>query len=365
MPWTIPVPLLPDESISSWLTRAALTQGCEPMSLTACIWPRWRVWTIDPDRGIPSERLRALELASGIPASAFESAAIRADAECIAASSLSDYRTWPWVLALGARTRNRRGGQQICPACMEEDVSPYLRRRWRFAWHVSCLKHGNLLIDRCPVCHSPIEPHRLISEDRHLALCARCKTDFRKAKLQSAGASCSAFQGVAERVLHEGQGEYDGRVLAAAEWFATMRHLLEIIRKACRRDKSKLAGALRWLGVPVGPELMPKTLLPLEMLSVAERVDLLAACHTLLKLGAKSTFQALTDAGVSMRELSDRRGRLPYVFGYAFESAPQQDPRRTQTSGKPAEAPHPKSRRAVMASWARLQRKMRAEVGLR
>jgi hypothetical protein len=143
-----------------------------------------------------------------------------------------------------------------------------------------------------------------------------------------------------------------------------MRHLLEIIRKASRRDMSKLAEALRRLGVPVGPELMPKTLLPLEMLSVAERIDLLAACHTMLTLGAKSTFQALTDAGVSVRELSDRRGRLPYVFGYAFESAPQQDPRRTQTSGKPT-APHPKSRRAVMASWARLQRKMRAEVGLR
>jgi hypothetical protein len=43
MPWAIRVLLLPDESIASWLARIALTQGCDPLSFTGAIWPKWRV----------------------------------------------------------------------------------------------------------------------------------------------------------------------------------------------------------------------------------------------------------------------------------------------------------------------------------
>lgn len=34
MTWALSVPLLPEESLSSWLVRAALRQGCDPLSLT-------------------------------------------------------------------------------------------------------------------------------------------------------------------------------------------------------------------------------------------------------------------------------------------------------------------------------------------
>lgn len=141
MPWSIAVPLLESESISSWLTRAALAQGCDPLSLTGAIWPKWRVWTLDIDRGVPAERLGAIVSASGLRADAFEAVALRPDLERIAGAPLSNTQAWPWLLALGTRNRRRYCGQPFCPECLATDPIPYFRREWRFAWWVGCPVH--------------------------------------------------------------------------------------------------------------------------------------------------------------------------------------------------------------------------------
>ena len=47
----IRMPLYPNESISSWLIRAALDCGTEPITFTGFYWDKWRLWTYDLDRG--------------------------------------------------------------------------------------------------------------------------------------------------------------------------------------------------------------------------------------------------------------------------------------------------------------------------
>ena len=164
MTWALSVPLLPEESLSSWLVRAALRQGCDPLSLTGAIWPTWRIWTRDIDREIPLARMRPLVNASGISSAKFQKAGMRDDCEKVVGYSLPETRTWPWLLALGSRNRTRHGGQQVCTLCLAEDSTPYLRRHWRFAWHTGCRFHGVQLVDECPACKAPIEPHRLTAE---------------------------------------------------------------------------------------------------------------------------------------------------------------------------------------------------------
>lgn len=179
MPWTLRVSLLADESLSSWLARAALIQGCDPLVLTGAVWPGWRIWAQDVDRDISLTRLNPLVRASGIPAAEFQQAALRSVCEQISGHPLPEHRMWPWLLALGTRNRSRRGGQQCCPLCLAQDTEPYFRRVWRLAWHVRCTLHSVPLIDACPACQAPIEPHRLVAEDRHLGQCSRCKCDWR------------------------------------------------------------------------------------------------------------------------------------------------------------------------------------------
>nr|WP_255210602.1 hypothetical protein [Methylogaea oryzae] len=47
------------------------------MTFTGEIWPKWRIWTLDADRTISSERVTLLSLLSGISVAAFEAATLQ------------------------------------------------------------------------------------------------------------------------------------------------------------------------------------------------------------------------------------------------------------------------------------------------
>ncbi len=247
--WTIPVPMQLDESISSWLARAALAQGCDPLALTGAIWPGWRVWSLDPDRGIPEEKLGALSEVSGISVSDFQRAALHDDVEKIAGASLPNALAWPWVLALGSRNRKKRGWQQYCPACLAQDAKPYFRRGWRFAWHIGCQEHESMLLDRCPACGAHVDPHLLLAEDRCMAFCSHCKADLRKTSSSPVRKEAQAFQRMADDTLSKGEGTFGGQQISLPDWFATVHFFIGLIRRASIHDGSKLAGAIRLLGI--------------------------------------------------------------------------------------------------------------------
>ncbi|WP_353961410.1 TniQ family protein [Rhodoferax lithotrophicus] len=64
--WAVVASTQPDEIISSWMVRTALMQGCDPMTLTFAVWPRWRIWTHDADRFANEDRLDRICVLSGI-----------------------------------------------------------------------------------------------------------------------------------------------------------------------------------------------------------------------------------------------------------------------------------------------------------
>lgn len=358
MPWTLRVPLLADESLSSWLARAALRQGCDPLALTGAIWPGWRVWTRDVDRDIPLARLGPLVKASGIPAAEFQQAALRGACERINGHPLPDNRTWPWLLALGTRNRVRHGGQQCCPLCFAQDAAPYFRRTWRLAWHVGCPLHGVPLIDGCPDCQAPIEPHRLVADDQHLSQCSRCRFDWRHTAYTPISQGTLRFQQIADEVLQAEHAILGNKEVSASEWFAATAFLLGVVRRASRYPASELAHTLRSLGIPVTVDLLPLTGLPFELLPVSERSALLTVTQGMLDVGLNEMFAVFRKNEVMATALHDPRKPPPLVIRsiLANGSTHQKTPR----SG--LQQPHqPKSERAVRAAWARLQRRMKTE----
>jgi hypothetical protein len=358
MPWTIRVPLLPDESIASWLARVALTQGCDPLSLTGSIWPKWRVWTIDIDRGIPSERLRILSELSGESAHALAAAGLRDVAETICNKPLNAKQVWPWILAIGSRNRRRHGGLQYCPVCLTSDATPYFRRHWRLAWHTTCSIHGTALRDRCHACGAPLEPHRLSAEDGHLASCARCKADLRDAPTGSFSLEAAAFQKAADETIQWRGGSFGGIQLSAGEWFNTARFLTRVVRQACGSGGSRLADALRLVGGSIYGEASPASGLPLELLAVEERASLLGAIHVLIKKGPLELDRALRMSGLSLRSIPAGQA-IPNCIIDVFYPLPAP---RTRPLGRRAKRDSaPKPHRVVMAAWTRLQRKILAE----
>ncbi len=218
-PWTIHVTVLPDELFSTWLVRAALAQGCDPLHLTGALWPRWRAWTVDLDRGLRDDRLATLAARSGVEAVRLEAATLRPVLAAVAPSVKPVRANWPWVLAQGSRNRRRRGGLQFCPPCLDEDTTPYFRRAWRLAWHVGCTRHRTLLADHCGHCQASVEPHRLRAGDVTLCRCPTCGHDLRRTTTAAACALALAFQVKADQVLADGLATWSASSVSREAWF--------------------------------------------------------------------------------------------------------------------------------------------------
>lgn len=359
MTWAIRVPIQHDESISSWLVRAALRQGCDPLSLTGSVWPRWRVWTVDVDRGLTDNRLQTLVAQSGIEASRFVSAALHTDARRIAGCTLPATEVWPWVQTLGSRNRRRFSGQQFCPTCLADDKHPYFRRQWRFAWHVACQRHRILLVDRCGACGAPIAFHRLLAEDTDLAVCSRCRADLRQVACNPVSGDALTFQGLADAVLSSGSGEICCNDVTTVEWFHAARFFVGTVRRTIRHPASKLAKSIRALGLGKDLTFPMVTGLPLEAQPVSERASLFGASLHLLKASPAAWLRALRDNGVSDVALLGVGRHLPAPLAEVV--SPAHRVRRAVKRRAPGTRAAPRPEEVVKRAWMRLQRRIQAE----
>lgn len=171
-----------DELLSSWLIRAAFDWGCDPLSFTSIVWPSYRVWTIDRDRGIPEKRLARLCQEFDVNNDAIERLFLYQLVCTTTNHKLTKNNYWPWVIPYGLRNRSSLGAIQFCPKCIRETSSAYIKRRWRMAWNTVCAHHMCTLIDSCPNCFKPLQIQQILLVDRSLVHCVYCNhsVDFKK-----------------------------------------------------------------------------------------------------------------------------------------------------------------------------------------
>lgn len=356
MPWALPVPLLADELLSSWLARAALRQGCDPLALTGSIWPKWRIWTRDPDRGLDADRLDALAAASGLPSACLQGASLLPLARIIHGSDLPA-AIWPWLLMFGIRNRRHHAGLQFCPRCLDADAHPYFRRQWRLASHTVCSVHRVQLLDRCPACTAPPEPHRLLAQDRHLALCAHCRADLRRAPCLPASDEALRFQLMASQALSLGHGNFGPGQIPAHDWFCLSRAFLGFLRRTALHQTSSAFSCLAALGIDTSLLPTPATGLALELLPVAERAGLLGAVAQLILCGPQRFLDAADAASMTRGAMMDRANPPCSALQPLIEALSPSASSRRQASPR-LRVSQPRSRQAVLRMYARLRRRM-------
>jgi transposase len=63
----------------------------------------------------------------------------------------------------------------ICPQCLAEDATPYVRKTWTVGWASICADHSLVLALKCPQCHRAMQLP-LLSADTHFTpeRCKRC-----------------------------------------------------------------------------------------------------------------------------------------------------------------------------------------------
>lgn len=352
--WVRSVAVLPDESFSSWLVRAALAQGCDPLTMTGVVWPQFRAWTLDLDRGVDDHRLVSLSASSGVEASTFKNSFLRRDAEAIAGYQLERTGTWPWILTLGSRNRRRTAGMQCCPKCFLESKEPYFRRTWRFAWHTSCPHHDVCLIDRCPRCNSLVMPHKLLAQDMHLGKCSNCKADFRNFKGVAPHPSSKAFQDLADAVLRAKRAQYAEQTMLTNEWFLSARFWVDLVRYASRNESCGFSKALQILKIPIPLNLLPLFSVQLECLTAKSREVLFADTFHLMSLPPQDVHNAFERAGITINSLHAISRNLPTSLSIVFKGLPVLA-RLTRNAKTPSDKP--RSKHAVKMMWTRILRK--------
>ncbi|SFR92820.1 TniQ protein [Mitsuaria sp. PDC51] len=251
-------PIQVDETLSSWLLRSAVAARCEPLTLTGVIWPGWRAWTVDLDRGLSDARLDALHRACGVDAERIRACEMRDLLRPLGASLSHAEPVWPWLAARGMRNRRNAGGQPFCPECLASDVRPYLRRAWRAAWNVGCLNHGCELLEHCCKCLAVHQPFRDTPRPVSLTSCWNCQFDHRSAIASRLDPWAAEMQARADTVLKCGTGALGSLEVATPAWFGVLQHCVRL-----KQPKELMVNGNP--PVPIGPGLR------FELLSVRER----------------------------------------------------------------------------------------------
>lgn len=355
--WALPIPLQPDELFSSWLIRAALEHGCDPLSFTGAIWPRWRVWTVDLDRQLPPERIATLAHISGLNSEQLVLASLTPIAQQIQGKVPHKKTLWSWLLALGSRNRNRSGGLQYCPICFAEDRTPYYRLQWRFAWHVCCEKHGTKLLDHCPNCLSMLEPHQLVAEAGTLNQCATCGESLSKTTSSTITQHASALQFATDQVLQTNQANLFGYSATPSEWFAVMRIWMDLFRRGWR---AQTAGTEQ-LAKAFCPSLLSPDSSMFETLRINQRILLLNPIGWLMSLTLDELIALFKASNLSSQSVF--LNGIPNIeamrrLADALPSRPKQNKGKILRKFTPSDLPAPRSRRRVEALMRKLQQKM-------
>jgi hypothetical protein len=140
--WPIAYAIRSDETIESWLARAAGRYGITPRELIAEAGVDGRIES--PGRLARVVRQHAAQLSPkfGCP---------EADVVSAAAEMLPNAAVVEYLARYHAVTRPIPAGSAFCPLCLSEP-HPHWKREWSSMFAVTCVNHACLLVRTCPHC---------------------------------------------------------------------------------------------------------------------------------------------------------------------------------------------------------------------
>jgi len=268
-----------DELLTSYIYRAA--QGCNLKPFTflhGYFGSSPSLLSLDLDSHLQSVILEQIAVGSGLPKTRIREMMLEPLAEKLC-ENVTPKGHKAWILPTAPfSTNRRRPGQQFCPICLREDATPYLRRSWRLGFVTACVKHGTLLLDRCPYCKSILHAHRSVSMRR----CFQCRRDLSRITTSAVDAAMLDFQARLEVALDEDWIEIRGKPVYVRLWFTVLRRFctLAVNGQGAKRYVQAVADA--YGGDPSAIEKgAPKD--PIEVLSTLQRHQMLDLARRVLE----------------------------------------------------------------------------------
>ena len=358
-PLTFATPLLEGESLTSWLVRAALNQGCSPSTLTFYFWPEYRIWTYDVDKGfkhIDSNIHADMAVLAKTTVDAFNHQTLMNFAK-EADNSLTEKTGLTWTRPLSKRNRYSRIGYPYCADCLKEDKTAYLKLQWRFTWSVCCTKHKKFLQLECPHCHYPYQPQLINPEQRYINRCNSChhKLDTEVTDIPPSE-TIYQFQLLADQVFQNKQGTVLGKLVSMGDWFDYLLFLINMTRLALRNPDYMFGKLLFQFGVDIDTLSTPKTALRFDFIPIEEKTVLLECAFHLFQISSSKWISACEALNVTQNSFHwSKHTAVPTAFKQVYNQLPKTPKRRHRIKAIDIQ---PTSPEAVMAAWNRLQRKI-------
>ncbi|AGA76073.1 hypothetical protein CXG50_02330 [Pseudomonas plecoglossicida] len=292
--WPLTPPILPDELFSSWLVRTAHAHGCLPSSLTGAVWPGSHAWSVDPDRAHPWANLDRLSGMSGLSSHQLLASTLWPVMQRLHPRPVLQRSMYlPWILPLGCRSRSHAGGLMCCPDCIKSGV-PHFLLQHRLAWHTACPWHNMLLIDRCVVCSSALQPARLCV-DRPLSECHQCGQPLGKAALTPPVEAALTFQTFADSASQS--MPFYGRVpLGFSEWMCIARVMVSFLEQVTRHPSAGSHLFCEAMGVDLSQLQASSLGLPFEYGTPSERAGLLGQAWVIMQAGPERFVESAAEA---------------------------------------------------------------------
>ncbi|MCI7353622.1 MAG: TniQ family protein [[Pasteurella] mairii] len=354
----IRTPIQPNESISSWLIRAALDCGTEPLTFTGFYWDKLRLWTYDLDRGFEPIQQQiysdicdlSLNGMVNLEAHSLYSALKRINGEQTLMKGQAK-----WVLPRSSRNRSHRSGQHYCSCCLDE--APYLRNEWRFAWYFGCLKHQTLLDAKCSCCGELYQPHLLSADKRQLNYCHHCGEMLNHHSDLLSETEIEILQTL-DTVFTSDLGICFQKQVNSQEYFAILRYFINLIRRgAIVKSSHAIARFLEQLGISQGNLCQPKTALAFELLPIEERKNLLVNAVKILQLSSEAIIYAIQQSEITQKAFAFENypSELDSLFKHAREG-------REVNRKTIANKPKINSNLSLNRQWERLKRQLQIAV---
>lgn len=356
-PLPFATPLLNDESLTSWIVRASIKQGCDTTTFTEYYWPGKRLTIYDIDKGYrhldPSIH-KDISILANTDANRVNQHTLTHFANELKLVSNNAVGV-KWSTPLSKRNQYGRIGYPYCPDCMQDDQQAFLKLQWRMSWTVCCSKHEKFLQTNCPHCKLPFQPLLSRIELRNINRCYHCEHKITKVTSCPVSTTILKYHKLVEGVWLNKQGKIFGRSVGCDEWFDYLLFAINLTRIAVKHPNYMFGKLLGEFGIGFSKIKRSKTSLRFDYLSTDERVLLLEVAYQIIQISIAQWMQACRELRVTQNSFNwSKRTRIPSVFLPIYDqlefSPKRRSTKRTVSSPTPPET--------VIMEWDRLKRKI-------
>lgn len=171
-PLTVRTTFFDNETVTSWLVRAAMNQGCSLNTFRDFYWKPYKLNKVrDADLGfnaIEPHIHQDMAVLSSTTKNKFDNQNL----------SYFNKRATKNPLLLLPYSNYTKYGHSYCPLCFASDDVPYLRLDWRMSYYIFCEIHKTALATSCPHCGEPYKPQLLSFPIRQINFCHSCLNDI-------------------------------------------------------------------------------------------------------------------------------------------------------------------------------------------